>query len=140
MSLKNGGPFAYETLGKKLFGPLTMIIFQRGFFRPIILVFISKLKSVEQKGLIFDHDLGYSFPFFSSLLKKGREVERIAKIVIKKKAFYLFWFNWIQVMIDTILCFFLYFNINYAYCRPFIFPEVNDGHIRSPLYLKIPFL
>jgi hypothetical protein len=25
---------------------------------------------IEQKGMTFDHDLGYSFPLFSSLLKK----------------------------------------------------------------------
>ena len=31
---------------------------------------------IEQKGMIFDHDFGYSFSIFSSLLKKeGREKE-----------------------------------------------------------------
>jgi len=25
---------------------------------------------IEQKGMAFDHDFGYSFPLFSSLLKK----------------------------------------------------------------------
>ena len=39
--------------------------------------------------LNFDHDLGYSFPLFSSLLKKGgrRKGEWISKIVIKIHAF-----------------------------------------------------
>jgi hypothetical protein len=42
--------------------------------------------------MTFDHDFGYSFPFyFSSLLKKeGREKENeVAKIVIKSNAFLL---------------------------------------------------
>ena len=29
-----------------------------------------KLFRIEQKGMTFDHDFGYSFPPFSSLLKK----------------------------------------------------------------------
>ena len=29
-----------------------------------------KLFRIEQKGITFDHDFGYSFPHFSSLLKK----------------------------------------------------------------------
>ena len=28
---------------------------------------------IEQKCMTFDHDFGYSFPFISSLLKKGRK-------------------------------------------------------------------
>ena len=27
---------------------------------------------IEQKGMTFDPDFGYSFPLFSSLLKKGK--------------------------------------------------------------------
>ena len=48
-------------------------------------------KLIEQKGMIFDHDFGYSFPLFSSLLKiQGREKEnKVAKIVIKRYAFLL---------------------------------------------------
>jgi hypothetical protein len=40
---------------------------------------------IEQKGMTFDHDFSYSFPLFSSPLKKEgrREGERKAKIVIK---------------------------------------------------------
>ena len=30
-------------------------------------------QAIEQKGMTFDHDFGYSFPLFSSLLKKGEE-------------------------------------------------------------------
>ena len=45
---------------------------------------------IEQKGMTFDHDFGYSFPFFSSLLKKKEEKENeIEKIVIKGHAFLL---------------------------------------------------
>ena len=46
---------------------------------------------IEQKGMTFDHDFTYSFPLFSSLLKKeGREEEnKVAKIVIKSHAFLL---------------------------------------------------
>ena len=42
------------------------------------------------KGMNFDPDLDYSFPLFSSLLKKKREEEKeneLAKIVIKTHAF-----------------------------------------------------
>jgi hypothetical protein len=28
---------------------------------------------IEQKGLTFDHDFGYSFPLFSSLIKNREE-------------------------------------------------------------------
>ena len=28
---------------------------------------------IEQKGMTFDHEFGYSFPLFSSLLKKRKE-------------------------------------------------------------------
>ena len=28
------------------------------------------IKSIEQKGMAFDHNFGYSFPLFSFLLKK----------------------------------------------------------------------
>ena len=38
--------------------------------------------------MIFDHDFGFSFPLFSSLLKK-REEEWIAKIVVLSHAFLL---------------------------------------------------
>ena len=47
---------------------------------------------IEQKGMTFDHDIGYSFPNFSSLLKKQREEEKeneLAKSVIKTHAFQL---------------------------------------------------
>ena len=46
---------------------------------------------IEQKCMTFDHDFGYSFPLFSSLLKKEgrRKGEWIAKIVIKSNAFLL---------------------------------------------------
>ena len=44
---------------------------------------------IEQKDMIFDHDFGYSFPLFSSLVKKEgrRKGEWIAKTVIKSYAF-----------------------------------------------------
>ena len=36
------------------------------------------LSGIEQKGITFDHDFGYSFPLFSSLLKKrGKNKRRI---------------------------------------------------------------
>ena len=45
---------------------------------------------IEQKGMTFDHDFSYSFPLWSSLIKKGRRNrEWIAKIVIKSHAFLL---------------------------------------------------
>ena len=46
---------------------------------------------IEQKGMTFDHDFGYSFPLFASLLKKEvrRKAELIANIVIKSHAFLL---------------------------------------------------
>ena len=46
---------------------------------------------IEKKGMPFDHDFCYSFPLFSSLLKKeGREKENeIVKIVIKSHTFLL---------------------------------------------------
>jgi len=28
--------------------------------------------TIEQKGMTFDHDFGYSFPLFSALLKKRK--------------------------------------------------------------------
>ena len=33
------------------------------------------IPSIEQKGMTFDHDFGYTFPVFSSLLKR-RELEK----------------------------------------------------------------
>ena len=46
---------------------------------------------IEQKDMTFDHDFGYSFPLFSSLLKKGGEEKEneVAKIVIKSHVFLL---------------------------------------------------
>ena len=46
---------------------------------------------IEQKGMTFDHDFGYSFILFSSLLKKEerRKGEWTAKLVIKSHAFLL---------------------------------------------------
>ena len=46
---------------------------------------------IEQKGMTFDHDFGYSLVLFSSFLKKGgrRKGELIAKNVIKSHAFLL---------------------------------------------------
>jgi hypothetical protein len=40
--------------------------------------------------MTLDHDFGYYFPLFSSLLKKGEEEKEneLAKIVIKSHAFY----------------------------------------------------
>ena len=47
--------------------------------------------TIEQKGITFDHDFGYSFPTFSSLLKiEGRRKGLwIAKVVIKSHTFLL---------------------------------------------------
>ena len=47
--------------------------------------------TIDQKGMAFDQNFFYSFPLFSSLLKKeGREKENeVAKIVIKSHAFLL---------------------------------------------------
>ena len=46
---------------------------------------------IEQKGITFDHDFGYSIPLFSSLLKKREEEKEneLAKIVIKSHALLL---------------------------------------------------
>ena len=47
--------------------------------------------TIEQKGMTFDHDFGYSLPLFSSLLKKKerRKGKCTAKTVIKSHAFLL---------------------------------------------------
>ena len=53
----------------------------------------------DQKGMTFDHDFGYSFPPFSSLLTKKREEEKEnedAKIVIKAHTFLLDRFYYIR--------------------------------------------
>ena len=55
---------------------------------------MSKLRHfvvIEQKGMTFDHDFGYSFSFFSSLLKKERREKEneVAKIVNKSHALLL---------------------------------------------------
>ena len=46
---------------------------------------------MEQKGMTFDHDFGYYFPLFSSLLKKREEEKEneLEKIVNKGHAFLL---------------------------------------------------
>ena len=42
---------------------------------------------IEQKGITFDHDFDYSFPLFSSLLKKsGKKKRRMNKQSRGKKA------------------------------------------------------
>ena len=48
-------------------------------------------KGIEQKGMTFDHDFGYSFHLSSSLLKKREEEKenKLAKILIKSHAFLL---------------------------------------------------
>ena len=51
---------------------------------------------IEQKGLTFDHDFGYPFPLFSSLLKNREEEKenKVAKIVIKSHVFLLDQIKW----------------------------------------------
>ena len=45
---------------------------------------------IEQKSMIFDHDFGYSFPlFFSLLIKKEENENGLVKIVDKSLAFLL---------------------------------------------------
>ena len=46
---------------------------------------------IEQKGMTFDHNFGYSFPIFFYLLKQDEEEKEneFAKIVIKGHAFLL---------------------------------------------------
>jgi hypothetical protein len=44
---------------------------------------------IEQKGMPFDHHFGYSFPPFSSPLKKRGKENELAKIGIKSHAFLL---------------------------------------------------
>ena len=48
-------------------------------------------KWIEHKDMTFDHDFGYSFQRFSSLLKKSEEEKEneLAKILIKSHAFLL---------------------------------------------------
>ena len=48
-----------------------------------------KSKTQQLKGMTFDHDFGYFFPFFSSFLKKEEEEKEneLAKIVVKTYAF-----------------------------------------------------
>ena len=57
----------------------------------IQIVQLNLVKKIEQKGMTFDHDFGYSFPLSFSLLKKeGREKKNeVAKIMIKSHAFLL---------------------------------------------------
>ena len=45
---------------------------------------------IEQKGMTFDHYFGYSFPLYSSLLRKREEEkDELSKIVNKGHAFLL---------------------------------------------------
>ena len=57
----------------------------------IIIHVYNHLQKIEQKGMFFNHDFGYSFPLFSSLLKKREEEKEneVAKIVINSHAFLL---------------------------------------------------
>ena len=52
----------------------------------------SAQKKIEQKGMPFDHDFGYSFLLLSSLLKKEEREKKneVAKIVIKSHTFLLY--------------------------------------------------
>ena len=49
------------------------------------------LALIEQRGMTFEHDFIYSFPLFSSLVKKEEEEKEneLAKIVIKGNVFLL---------------------------------------------------
>ena len=71
---------------------ITFILFEIGYLLSWKGHAICKLyKTIEKKGMTFDHDFCYYFPLFSSLLEKegGRKGEWIAKIVIKSDAFLL---------------------------------------------------
>ena len=59
------------------------------------------VKKIVQKDVTFDHDSGYSFPLFSSLLKNREEEKEneLAKIVIKSHAFLLDQKNVLQTVI-----------------------------------------
>ena len=56
---------------------------------------------IDEKGMTFDNDFGYSLPLFSSLLKKRGKMKKdvIAKIVIKGHAFLLDLFISIYIMV-----------------------------------------
>ena len=60
-------------------------------YKEVIILLGTFILKIEQKGMTFDHDFGYYFPHFSSLLKKKEEEKEneLAKIVIKGHAFLL---------------------------------------------------
>ena len=93
---------------------------------------------IEQKGMTFDHDYVYSFPLFSSPLKKEgrRKGERIAKIVIKSHAFLLDLIlksvlSGKQNMLENVFC----FQANYQM-------EINKNVLTRVIkkYMKIVYL
>ena len=50
------------------------------------------MQRIGLKGMNFEHDFGYCFPLFSSLLKQREEgkANEVAKIVIKSHTFQIF--------------------------------------------------
>ena len=60
-------------------------------FPPLVSYFVDKLDMIEQKGMTFDHDFGYFFPFSLPPYKKRKreKVNELAKIMIKGHAFLL---------------------------------------------------
>ena len=53
-----------------------LVIFSGSFINLIIYLSIFSPLMIEQKGMTFDHNFGYSFPLFSSLLKKRGQKKR----------------------------------------------------------------
>ena len=56
-------------------------LFKVGFSGPLY-YHLTIWKKIEQKGMSFDHDFGYSFALFSSLVKKrGKKENEVAEII-----------------------------------------------------------
>ena len=73
-----------------------------------------------------DHDFGYSFPLFSSLLiKRGEKKRRIAKIVIKRHAF----------LLDLILTHIIYYE-GVDGCARDELCTINKNNIGAPILQK----
>ena len=85
---------------------------------PFFSFIFCQFQMIEQKGMTFDHDFAYSFPLFSSLLKKREEEKEneLAKIVIKGHAFLLDHSKYSKLLILVLYWYFSLKQIWYFVC------------------------
>ena len=95
-----------ENLPSNLITTLTYVLMDN--FSPCFMI--------EQKGITFDHEFGYSFPLFSSLLKKeGRtKGELISRIKIHAFLLTLVLFR-IEIMLGSVFLFLQGLQILFAF-------------------------